>query len=268
MWKRLWRSALAPLIAGLIAGHPLTAAAASVEVSHTIRAMMTSTAQLIVLREGGARRTGSSVVLDVDPEADRLLLLTAAHVVTPIVPQEVSVVTPLRHGELPARVVAFDDEADLALVETSLLQLEPVSLGHEAMLGDEVLVVAFPWGRRATLVRGIVSQIVWHEPENLVEIPLVGSVALIDATVSYGMSGGGVFSRDDGTLLGIVRGYRSAQVALPGSPGQAVSFPLPGETTVVSTRRIACFLAASSHADLVPEPFRAGLDGTMCDGDR
>lgn len=237
---------------------------AAVEPRSVVREVVASTAQLVVEREGGGRRTGSSVVLERDSATGRTLLVTAAHVLTPVVPQEVRVLTPLRQGELAASVLAIDEADDLALIEVEGLDGTPARLAAGAMLGDDVYVAAFPWGRRATLVRGMVSQIDWGDARRLTEVPLGGAVALIDASVSHGMSGGGVFDRASGALLGIVRGYRSAEITLPGAPGQRITLPVAGETTVVPTTRILCFLGESGHAGLAPAHLGHGLGDTAC----
>jgi hypothetical protein len=85
-------------------------------------------------------------------------------------------------------------------------------------------------------VGGVVSQLA---QEGVVE----GSASMVDAPVSYGASGGGVFDRATGQLVGIVEGYRTARVKVSGSPERTVDIPFPGETTVVSAAAIRRFLA-------------------------
>jgi serine protease Do len=65
---------------------------------------------------------------------------------------------------------------------------------------------------------------------------------MIDASVSYGASGGGVFDAATGTLVGIVESYRTARVALPTQPEKTLDLPVPGETTVVGAPAIRRFL--------------------------
>jgi hypothetical protein len=45
-----------------------------------------------------------------------------------------------------------------------------------------------------------------------------GTTRMVDASASYGASGGGVFDVDTGALIGIVEGYRLAQMS-SGPPG-------------------------------------------------
>lgn len=198
-----------------------------------------STVQLFAER-GSAWRAGSAVVLAVDPERGRSLLLTAGHLVEPPVEQIIHVGIPFKEEQLQASVLGVDAERDLALLEMPSGRVSSVQLETEVGLGEPVWVVAFPWGRRRTVVGGVVSQLALEEADAGDE--LEGTVELIDASVSYGMSGGGVFDGRTGRLIGIVRGYRTAQLSLPGTGQETLSLPVAGETTVVPTHDILCFL--------------------------
>ena len=72
-----------------------------------------------------------------------------------------------------------------------------------------------------------------------------GPVRLVDTSVSYGASGAGVFDTETGELLGVVEGYRTAQIAARDAPDRVMEIPVPGETLVISARTIERFLAAS-----------------------
>ena len=48
-------------------------------------------------------------------------------------------------------------------------------------LGDDIWVVAFPWGRRRTVVTGVVSQIAWDEPLGP-NAPIVGRDVFLRVT--------------------------------------------------------------------------------------
>lgn len=214
--------------------------------------MLTSTVQLIGLREPDVRRAGSGVVLGSAADRGHTLILTTKHLLTPLIEQKLLVADPLRRRQVEARVVAVDTDSDLALLEVSELTLTPVTLRTGAQLGDPIWVVAFPWGRRRTLVSGVVSQIAWEENEPST-VPIAGPVRLVDAPVSYGASGGGVFHANDGHLLGIVRGYRSAELAVPGVEVKPVKIPIAGETTVIAAPEILRFLRALGLEHLLPE---------------
>lgn len=255
-----WRRAL--LAAGLLLAacaptpHPPAKRAV---ISHTLA----TTVKLFVQREGGVRRSGSAVVLSAGgPDADALIL-TTAHLLEPPVEQSVFLISSLLEERAPAEVVAVDPVRDLALVSAPYAAPAQVELAAGAELADEVLVVAFPWGRDRTVVKGAVSQISAESPVGGLP-PVWGAVSLIDASVSYGMSGGGIFDRRSGRLVGMVRGYRTAHLSLSSEPAP-VKVPIAGETTVVSTREIVCFLRSLDLERLVPPDVSAGIVPRLCD---
>jgi hypothetical protein len=63
--------------------------------------------------------------------------------------------------------------------------------------------------------------------------------------VSYGASGAGVFDAETGELIGVVEGYRTAQIAARDAPDRVLEIPVPGETLVISADTIRRFLAES-----------------------
>ena len=198
--------------------------------------------QIFTEREGGIRRAGSGVILGATEAEDATLIVTANHLLAPPVEQTITVRTAFAREPVEAEVVALNAEDDLALLAIPGAPPAAVTLTRQAHLGDPIWVVAFPWGRSRTVVQGVVSQVAERQV-NAPAPPLAGPVRLIDASVSYGMSGGGVFAAATGELLGIVRGYRTVQVALPGAGAEPIRLPVAGETTVVPSTRIACFLA-------------------------
>lgn len=229
-------------------------------IAHTLA----TTVQVAVERPGGSRRLGSGILLGADPHADRTLILTAHHVVTPDDRRHLAVRFP--NGplkEAKAELVASDPGNDLALLAVADAVASRAQLRQQAFLGDEVWVVAFPWGRQRTVVKGVVSQI--GVPDDVAPAAIAGPIRLIDASVSYGMSGGGVFDAATGDLLGIVRGYRTAQLSVQGADAKPLQVPLAGETTVVSGAQIICFLAARGFHELVPTGVMAAA---QCRADR
>ena len=217
-------------------------------IAHTLA----TTVQLVAERPGGARRSGSAVLLGADSHADRRLVLTAHHVLAPEVEQRLTVHFPHDGRQAEAVLLASDPAADLALLAIADPEIARAQLRQDAFLGDEVWVVAFPWGRRRTVVKGVVSQIEAPDSAAGAAAPIDGPVRLIDASISYGMSGGGVFDARTGDLLGIVRGYRTAQLSVQGSDAKPLQVPVAGETTVVSAARIACFLTANGFPQPAP----------------
>jgi serine protease Do len=221
-----------------------SACASSLEVSsrnEVIRLILPSTVQLRCEREGGGRRAASGVVLAADAEARRLWILTTRHFLEPIAKQDIFVTMPARKGRVKARVAALSGDSDLALLEVEGISLPPARLKESARLGDEVWIVTFPWGRRMTLVAGVVSQIGSEAGEALLE----GPARMVDASVSYGASGGGVFDAATGALIGVVESYRTARVTTPGPPEQVLEIPVSGETTLISSEAILRFIERS-----------------------
>ena len=224
-----------------------------------------STVQLFTERGEGVTRAGSGVLLAREAGADKMLVLTAGHLVEPPTEQTVYALSQDRSEHLPASIVAVDPDRDVALLEVEGLEGDPVTLLPQANLGDRVWVVAFPWGRERTVVSGVVSQVAWVDHDTQTTPPVGGPVRLIDASVSYGMSGGGIFSHESGALIGLVRGYRSAELSFPGTGTGSLRLPVAGETTVISAPVIQCFLRQAGASDDVAaalKPFAADANAS------
>jgi len=92
------------------------------------------------------------------------------------------------------------------------------------------------------LASGIVSQV---DPEPASRI-------MVDASVSYGSSGGGVYEASTGRLVGLVEGYGTASVPLEEhSAPRSIDVPVPGETYVTSLVGIRRFLTEAGYPDLL-----------------
>lgn len=214
--------------------------------SEVIRRILASTVQLRTERDGGGRRAGSGVVVGHAP--DRAFVLTTRHFLEPSIRQQVWVTLPGPGRRLRGDVTAVSEEADLALVEVRGLDRPPVTIRDGSRLGDDVWIVGYPWGRRLTLVPGVISQIASETDD----APLEGAPVMVSGSVSYGASGGGVFTAGDGALIGIVEGYRTARVALDRAD-RTVDIPVPGETTVVPAGAIRRFIAATGREQVLRE---------------
>jgi len=212
-----------------------------------IRHILPSAVQLRAEREGGVRRAASGVVLASDSETARCWILTTRHFLDPSGPQQIFVSSPTRKGRVQAVVAAVSPDKDLAVIRVDGISLPPVRLQELVRLGDEVWVAAFPWGRQLTVVSGVVSQLTAEEGELSIE----GTIRMVDASVSYGASGGGVFDAATGALVGIVEGYRTAQMSGKDHPDRVMQLPVAGETLVIPARAIAEFLGASGLGDLL-----------------
>lgn len=211
---------------------------------------LAASVQLFSERDGGQRRFGSGVVVAMDDDG-RALVATAGHVLRPDSDEKVYAIDPATSEPKAAEILAVNGTTDVAILRVPALNGRPAPLQTSARLGDDVWVVSFPWGRRGTLVNGIVSQIA---PDGTpASIPIEGPVSLIDAAVSYGTSGGGVFDGQSGTLIGIVRGYRTARLSIPGAQSAALEFPIAGETTVVATSTILCLFAQAKLDHLLED---------------
>jgi len=97
----------------------------------------------------GARGAGSGVVVASDASVRRSWVITTRHLVDPP-PQQIWVTSIDGSGRLGAFVYSTSADSDLALVQVEGRALPPATLQDNARLGDEVRVVAFPWGRRLT----------------------------------------------------------------------------------------------------------------------
>ncbi len=217
--------------------------------SELIGQVLKSTAQLRSEREGGARRAASGVVLATDPQRQRAWILTTRHFLDPPHAQQVYVRLPGRDTAVRGTIAFVSLDLDIAIVEAEPLDVAPIRLKERAHLGDEVLVIAFPWGQRFTVVSGVVSQIAAPRGDTLV----AGPPRMIDASVSYGSSGGGVFDAHSGELVGIVEGYRTVKVAVPEMKERPLEIPVAGETTLIPVAAIIRFLVDSGLTEFLPK---------------
>jgi serine protease Do len=204
-----------------------------------LRQIVPSTVQLRGERESGGRRAASGVVVARDGGSRKTWIITTRHFLEPVAaPQKLSVAVAGKKQPVVAKLLKVSERADLALLEIEGVDLTPAKLKDTVRLGDEVWVVAFPWGRRMTLSNGVVSQLVAADGSDDYE----GPARMIDVSVSYGASGGGVFDAPTGALVGLIEKYRTAHVALPQTPDRAIEIPVPGETTLISSDTIRRFV--------------------------
>lgn len=220
-----------------------------------IERIVPSAVQIVLERDGQRYRSGSGVVIAMHPssEGPDCFILTSGHTLSRRSTQDkVSVLFGRDHGpgtKVPATVVAHhDDEVmDLSLLRAQTKDCFPVQFGRPPELGAPIWVLAYPWGRNMTLVAGIVSQ-VNDRPGSRDTAPRF----IVDASVSYGSSGGGVYDGQTGRLVGIVEGYRTARVSfqVEASP-QHIDMPVPGETYVVPLADIRQFLLQADRKDLL-----------------
>ena len=228
--------------------------------------VLPSAVQIVIQQHEGRRvRTGSGVAVASrrDGEQMQCFVITAGHTVSGLVGQsEVYVIFGGYRGDsvkAMASVVAHKDSADtdLALLRTESDRCFPARTRGAGLLGEPVWVVGFPWGRQMTLTRGIVSQVGIGDANDRE----TAARLMVDAPVSYGSSGGGVYEARGGSLIGVVEGYSTARVTSKGSdPAWYIDVPVPGQTFVTPLSDVQRFLSRTGYADLLTiAPGHAGL---------
>ena len=216
--------------------------------------ILPSSVQIIIERDGYRFRSGSGVVIAGRPSAlgAECFVLTSGHTLSHRSNQDqVFVLFGRHHGagiRAPATVLAHRDteDMDLALLRAQTNECSPAEFGQPPWLGAPIWVVAYPWGRNMTLAGGIVSQVNVDQPGDRETQPRL----IVDASVSYGASGGGVYDERTGRLVGLVEGYRTARVSFNGD-AQHIDVPVPGETFVVPLADIRRFLMEAGQRNLL-----------------
>jgi serine protease Do len=219
-----------------------------------IQRILPSSVQVVLEQDGRRFRSGSGVVIAARRVGarDECLVLTSGHTLTGLsTGQEVYVLLGRHRGKgtrARAAVLAHrdTDELDLGLLRIEADGCMAAEFGSPPALGDTVWVVAFPWGRNMTLTGGNVSQIDPDAPQDG-----EGPRLMVDASVSYGASGGGVFEANTGRLIGLVEGYRTARVSFKGETTRYIDVPVPGETYVTSLSEVRRFLSTAGYAELL-----------------
>ena len=224
-----------------------------------IRGLLGSSVQVVLERRGDRVRTGSGVVIGArsDGTGTSCFVLTSGHTFAGVreAEDDIEVYALLdRHrGEgirIRADLVARreTEEVDLALLRARVPRCSAARLGHPPALGDRMWIVGFPWGRQIRLITGIVSELTLDKQGKL----RAEATLMVDASVAYGMSGGGVFDAGTGRLIGLIQGYGTARVAFGEKPSlQYIDVPVPGETYVTSLDTIERFLREIGQIGLI-----------------
>jgi S1-C subfamily serine protease len=221
-----------------------------------LQRILPTAVHIAVVERGGERvKSGSGVAIGsrATKDGESCFILTLGRIVSGLSGDKQLFVTFGRYqdeGEkVPATLVADrgSQTLDLALIRAKSAQCAPASLGHPPELGESIMVIGFPWGRHMTLARGIVSQINLDDDANQDTAPRL----TVDASVSYGINGGGVYDMRDGGLIGLVEGYNTARVSSQGAtPTWQIDVPVPGQTFVTPLADVKRFLKETGHADL------------------
>ena len=219
-----------------------------------VERILPSSVQIVIERDGQRFRSGSGVAIAAQPSArgTNCFVLTSGHTLSRLSAQDrIFVLFGRQNGagkKAPAAVLAHRDneDVDLALLRAETNECFPAEFGRPPWLGSPIWVVAYPWGRNMTLVGGIVSQVNLDQSGDRETAPRL----IVDASVSYGSSGGGVYDGQAGRLVGLVEGYRTARVSFQGAQ-QYFDMPVPGETYVVPLADIRRFLIEVEQTDLL-----------------
>ncbi len=175
-------------------------------------------------RGGGGQ--GSGFVVD-----ERGEIVTNAHVVTQgedadIEPAREVYVEFADANRVPARIVGFDPNADLALlrIDPAGLTLRPLPLGDsaEVQVGEPVAAIGSPFGERQSLSVGVVSALE-RSIEGLTDFAISGAVQT-DAAINPGNSGGPLVNAA-GEVIGVNQSIRTSS-----GGGEGVGFAVPVDT--------------------------------------
>lgn len=231
-----------------------------------LQRILPATVQVVVEQQEGRRLRSSSGVA-IASRGAACFILTSGHAMKGVQGQrQVSVIFGRHVGEglgqrAPAILLASRDtkSLDLAILQVEAAPCVPTHLGPPPSLGESVWVVGFPWGSHMTLASGVVSQV----NSSAAGSGEASARLMVDASVSYGSSGGGVFEARGGGLIGLVEGYRTARVTSHGTGGEwYIDVPEPGQTFVTSLADIRRFLAETGHARLLDSrPSQPGTEG-------
>ena len=126
-----------------------------------------------------------------------------------------------RQARLPARLMAYDADKDLCVMEVQGLDVAPARIGdaNAVRVGQRVYAVGAPEGFELTLSEGLVSGL--REAAG-------GRYIQTTAAMSEGSSGGGLFD-SEGRLIGITAFIFSA--------GQNLNFAAPADWAVDLTKQ-------------------------------
>ena len=261
----IW-AVILPLAAGCVTGRQASSPSADSPNGDTpasrrekdvILHVLGSSVQVVLERNGERFRTGSGVVILATPEGSgsECLVLSSGHTFAGVKAgdeNETYVLLDRHQGaatKVPAQIVARRETApvDLALLRVRAPRCMPAPLGRSPALGDRIWIVGFPWGRQIRLISGMVSELNLDDQGVL----RAGSSLVVDASVAYGMSGGGVFDAVSGRLVGLIEGYGTARVPFGQKPTlQYIDVPVPGETYVTSLATIEGFLQDTGQVNV------------------
>lgn len=158
--------------------------------------------------------TGTGVILTQDG-----YLLTNAHVVAGA--NQVNVVFS-DNDVLPASLVGFDPEEDLAVLKVEAQGLTPAEFGDSSALsiGDPVAAIGDPLGYRSTITDGIVSAL-----DRELEVDGITMILIqTSAAINFGNSGGALINQ-----YGQVVGITTIKIVTDDGSAEALGFAIPSQ---------------------------------------
>jgi S1-C subfamily serine protease len=238
------RSSVSPPPSGELAAAPVPPASRRELVSR----LLGQNVRVRVYDGDSPRRTASGVVLATEDASGGPVsyVVTNAHVVDTKGYDRPRFVVVTGDGdeteERAARVVARGElpAMDLSVLAVPGARFTPAELApdEDLQLGDEVVVVAAPYGKALSVSGGMISQVEWDRSANYPR------ALKTDAPIGYGASGGGIYAAATGRLLAIVEGYRTAKVNFAiGDQPYTFDVPMPGETFGSPSGKVRKFLA-------------------------
>lgn len=220
--------------------------------------ILPSAVQIVVeQREGRRIKSGSGVAIASRRTADgaACFVLTTGHTFSGLAGKTEIYAVFGRHlgtgRKARALLVASrNDTIDLALLRAESDECATASLAPAPVLGEPIWVIGFPLGRHIMLSSGVVSQLALDSASDPATI---AARLIVDAPVTYGVSGGGVFDARTGGLIGVVEGFSTARLTAQGAtPSWYIDVPVPGQTLVTPLTDIKRFLGEFERADLLP----------------
>jgi S1-C subfamily serine protease len=172
---------------------------------------------------------GSGFVIDTNGE-----IVTNAHVVTDAVETGAQTAGDINEADelyvefgdrnqVPAEIVGFDPDADIALikVEPDGLDLDPIEFGDsdDVQVGSPVAAIGSPFGQEQSLSTGIVSA-TDRSIESLTQFRIEGAIQT-DASINPGNSGGPLIGAD-GKVIGV-----NQQINTTSGGNEGVGFAIP-----------------------------------------
>ena len=255
MRPELLTRTLLTLWSALLLGSCATARFGAPTREEVLQKILPSAVQVVVeQREGRRIKSGSGVAIALrrTAEGPACFVLTSGHTFSGLAGKTEIYAVFGRHLGAGRKVHALlvnarNDAIDLALLRAETDECPTARPGAAPALGASIWVVGFPLGRHIMLSSGVVGQVVVGEAGDS------AGRLVVDAPVTYGVSGGGVYDARTGGLLGLVEGFSTARLTAQGSsPGWYVDVPVPGQTFVTPLDDVRQFLADIERADLLP----------------